>query len=129
MPALMLAVVAVGFQTPRKRPLAVSALCVAAVLSLPTAWPARVTVALSRSGLEAAAAEVAAGHTIQGPQRVGLLIVQRSRYRGGVVFLGTAPNPSGWGGFAACRADEVGRRFNLWSSYAVSEDWQLVFED
>ncbi len=128
-PALFVGILGISLSRRRKRSALVCGASLALCLSLWSAWPTQVALKLSRSNLEALVKRIEDGQPVNFPQRAGLFIVHRIAVRRGVTCLVTHPGSTGFGGLTPCTNEEARGAFNIWSCYALSEDWQLIFED
>jgi hypothetical protein len=119
----------VGERGRRLRPVLAGAVALTVVTTVSaTAWPLRLTHALSRPALDRLAVAVQAGQRPSGDVRAGFFVIKQAEIsRKGVVCLWTDLNPVGRTGFVRCPADALPG--NLWSSIQLDEQWHLVSED
>jgi hypothetical protein len=95
-----------------------------------THWPLHLRFHLSQRACDRLAAEIALGKRLVVPERAGSFLVREAGVnRNGVVYLWIAPSPAGSMGLAKCDTDTVAGEFNLWYTFPLSKDWQVVIED
>jgi hypothetical protein len=97
------------------------------VSTITTAWPLRITFALSRPSFERLTDKVQAGYRLEGPERAGFFVVKQADLWGKDkenVCLWMDLDPAGKTGFV--RGDWQG---NVFSEIEVDADWRLVYED
>lgn len=105
-----------------------TAVCLSVVVSVAAFdWPLRLVYTMSRSSLEAIAAEVAADLPIDLPRRAGWVTVRKIAVRRGVVCLWTGLHSEGDTGFLNCSRDAI--PLCPWSVVSLDRDWQFVAED
>jgi hypothetical protein len=87
---------------------------VGALSVVTTAWPLRLSFALTRPAFQRLAESVRAGQQTDAPVRIGLFVIKQTEVsRQGAVCLWTELDPGGNTGFVQCGANSV--PLNLWS--------------
>ncbi len=108
----------------------VGIVCLAIFVSVPlTHWPLRVAYRLSRPSFEAVAKSLQTGTKYPYPLRVGLFSIKKAEIYNlnGKICLWTDLSPSGKTGFTKCPSNDL--PFNIWSSFKLDDEWQLISED